>query len=151
MAVAICLMFEEQALCRALARAPSRIDELRQFLSFAGRALDVFGGWTGDIPASAVIPTDLATLRRAAADPRGALLVVAHLGNVDLSRAVLDPATRPFTHQEHARLGGHVRPLARETEVVAPLIEPAPPGTVRVDGMAARNWEEDEILVMRPG
>ena len=91
---------------RALGRPPTRREKLRHFLSFAGRALDVFAGWTGDIPASALIPTDPVTLRRVAADPRGALLVVAHLGNVDLSRAVLDPATRArltvLTHTRHS-------------------------------------------------
>ncbi len=93
-------------LTRAFGHPATWRQGLRHFMCFAGRALDVFGGWTGRIPPSAVTATDPETLRSAAADPRGALVVVAHLGNVDLSRAVLDPAMRSrlkvLVHTRHA-------------------------------------------------
>lgn len=78
----------------------------QHFMSFAGRAVDTFIGWTGRMPADAVRPgrvTDLAEAERA---PNGALFIVAHLGNVDLARALLDDATRRrllvLVHTRHA-------------------------------------------------
>ena len=93
-------------LARAFGRPAAPRQVLRHFMSFAGRILDVFGGWTGQIPPSAVIATDPESLARISRDPRGALLIVAHLGNADLSRAVLDPKTRArlkvLVHTTHA-------------------------------------------------
>ncbi|MBI3503630.1 MAG: glycosyltransferase family 2 protein [Proteobacteria bacterium] len=93
-------------LARALGRPATWREALRHFMSFAGRVLDVFGGWTGRIPPSAVIATDPEFLKRASADPQGALVVVSHLGNVDISRATLDPGMRArlkvLVHTRHA-------------------------------------------------
>lgn len=87
-------------------RQPSFLDGYRHFLSFAGRALDTFIGWAGGMPPDAVRPAEVEALRDAAADPRGAVFIVAHLGNVDLSRALLDEATRRrllvLVHTRHA-------------------------------------------------
>ncbi|AWK86261.1 glycosyltransferase family 2 protein [Azospirillum thermophilum] len=87
-------------------RRPTPLDGFRHFLSFAGRALDTFAGWTGWLGPDAVQPGEVGALREAAAQDRGALFIVAHLGNVDLSRAVLDAATRRrllvLVHTRHA-------------------------------------------------
>ena len=85
-------------------RAPTPLDGYRHFLAFAGRALDTFAAWTGG--AGPVVADDPEALRAVAADPRGALFIVSHHGNVDLSRAVLDEATRRrlllLVHTRHA-------------------------------------------------
>ncbi len=91
---------------RGEARRPTALDGYRHFLSFAGRALDTFAGWTGRLGPDAVRPVAVEALQEAAARPQGALFIVAHVGNVDLSRAVLDDATRRrllvLVHTRHA-------------------------------------------------
>jgi predicted LPLAT superfamily acyltransferase len=87
-------------------RQPGFIDGYRHFLSFAQRSLDTFIGWAGAMPPDLVQPHDPSALQAAVSDPRGALVIVAHLGNVDVSRAVLDPKTRErmliLVHTRHA-------------------------------------------------
>jgi predicted LPLAT superfamily acyltransferase len=100
-----------QFLERAFAAAgdtgrPDRLDGLRHFMRFAERILDTFVAWTGGMRQDAVEPADPAALAAFTADPRGGVLIVGHLGNTDLSRALLDPATRDrllvLMHTDHA-------------------------------------------------
>lgn len=85
---------------------PGFLDGYRHFLSFAGRALDTFIGWTGQMPPETIQPGKVDDLKDAIADPHGALIIVSHLGNADLSRALLDDATRDrlaiLVHTHHA-------------------------------------------------
>ncbi|MBK8158052.1 MAG: hypothetical protein IPK59_04465 [Rhodospirillaceae bacterium] len=89
-------------------------------MSFAARALDTFRGWIGDTPADAVRLGKVDDLRAAEKMPGGALFLIAHLGNVDLARALLDEETRQrllvLVHTRHAenfnRLLRHHRPAA---------------------------------------
>lgn len=91
---------------RATGRSPSAWAVYRHFMSFAARAVDSFRAWTGGIRTGTVVTDTPDALASLAADPRGALLVVAHLGNVDLARALLDEATRArltiLVHTHHA-------------------------------------------------
>jgi len=93
-------------LSRATGKAPSLWGIYRHFMSFAARAVDSFRAWTGGIPPGAVVTDTAEALARLAADPSGAVLVVAHLGNTDLARALLDDATRArltiLVHTRHA-------------------------------------------------
>lgn len=93
-------------LTRARGRPPSRLDIYRHFMSFAERGVDSVRAWTGAIPATAISTNTPDALDRLVAEPGGALLVVAHLGNVDLARAMLDAATRArltiLVHTRHA-------------------------------------------------
>jgi predicted LPLAT superfamily acyltransferase len=85
---------------------PGWWDGYRHFLSFARRALDSFIAWTGRMPADAVVAMEVAALEEAKAQPRGAIFIVSHHGNVDVSRALLDPKTRQrvvvLMHTRHA-------------------------------------------------
>jgi predicted LPLAT superfamily acyltransferase len=87
-------------------RPPDWRDGYRHFLSFACRALDSFIAWIGRIPADAVVPVEVAALEEAKAQPRGAVFIVSHHGNVDISRALLDAGTRQrvvvLMHTRHA-------------------------------------------------
>ena len=87
-------------------RPPGWWDGYRHFLSFARRALDSFVAWMGRMPADAVRPMEVAALEEAKAQPRGAIFIVSHHGNVEVSRALLDPGTRRrvvvLTHTRHA-------------------------------------------------
>lgn len=100
-----------QFLTRAFAaagipRAPGFRDGLRHFMTFTGKVIDSFAGWIGGIPADRILPRETAALDLAMADPRGALFIVSHLGNVDLARALLDEPTRRrlliLVHTKHA-------------------------------------------------
>jgi predicted LPLAT superfamily acyltransferase len=84
----------------------SRLLGFRHFMSFAGRAVDVFIGWTGRMSSDAVRPGRVSDLAEAEQSPSGALFVVAHFGNVDLARALMDDVTRKrllvLVHTRHA-------------------------------------------------
>ena len=85
---------------------PTLLDGYRHFLSFAARALDTFIAWTGGMPAGAMVRADGGLFDVAAADGRGALFIASHLGNAELSRALLDARTRAritvLVHTRHA-------------------------------------------------
>lgn len=100
---------------RALGRRPSFRQVFRHFLSFAGRAVDTLGAWIGAIGRDAIRVETPDVLARAAADGRGALIIVSHLGNVDLARATLDAATRSrLTVLVHTRNAANYNRLLRE-------------------------------------
>lgn len=102
-------------LTRALGR-PARFSEVcRHFAAFAGRAVDTFGAWIGAIRRDTVTIDTPDLLARTSQDRRGALFVVAHLGNVDLSRATLDAETRArLTILVHTRHAANYNRLLRE-------------------------------------
>jgi len=91
---------------KGVPRLPGWWDGYRHFLSFAGRALDTFAAWTGGVKAGAVEPAEVDALRVAEASSQGAVFIVAHVGNVDLSRALLDDTARRrllvLVHTRHA-------------------------------------------------
>jgi predicted LPLAT superfamily acyltransferase len=84
------------------------LNGLRHFMSFAGRAVDTFIGWTGRMRPDAVRPGKVADLEVAERSATGALFIIAHLGNVDLARALLDDVTRDrllvLVHTRHAEM-----------------------------------------------
>ncbi len=75
-------------------RPPSPIDVFCHFLDFAEKGLETFAAWTGRIGASRIRTDDGALIAEMQASGRGALFIVSHLGNVDLSRASLDGTRR---------------------------------------------------------
>lgn len=93
-------------------RSPGFVDGYRHFASFAGRTLDAFAAWTGGIGADSIASGDTIALDQAKADPRGALFIVAHLGNIEATRALLDERTRKrlvvLVHNRHARNYGRI-------------------------------------------
>ena len=95
--------FRERALARA-GRRPRFGDGLRHMLDFAAKAVEVAGAWRGDVAADRLEIVDQAALQRAASG--GAVLIVSHLGNVEISRALLPRETRRritvLQHTAHA-------------------------------------------------
>ncbi len=94
-------------LCRAgpVAR-PGWRDGWRHFRSFAQKVIETFAAWMdGPSPGKTEL-TDTAEIDAVARSGRGILMVVSHLGNAELSRAVLDPAHRArivlLVHTRHA-------------------------------------------------
>lgn len=100
---------------RVLGRPARFADGFRHFRDFASRALDAFAAWKGAIPPAAMEIATPETLAEAAATRRGALLVVSHHGNAELSRALMDPNLRArltvLVHTRHAE--NYNRLLAR--------------------------------------
>lgn len=95
-----------QFLGRVLKRQPRGWECYRHTLDFAIRAVDTIAAWSGRLPAAALRVDDPDTLAAAAADPKGAVLVVCHHGNAELARALMDPALRQrltvLVHTRHA-------------------------------------------------
>ncbi len=113
-------------LARANARKglppPSWRDGLRHYMRFAAKALDTFIAWADPERTGPIAVDGAEELSRLVAEGRGALLIVSHLGNSELSRAQL--ATRfekdinVLLHTKHAvrynRLIRSVRPDAAD-------------------------------------
>jgi len=95
-----------QFLTRALKRPPNVVEGYRHFMNFAMRALDVFIAWTGGMPSDVIETIDPQGFAEMSNDPRGGLIVVSHLGNVNLAHALLDENARAritvLTHTRHA-------------------------------------------------
>lgn len=92
---------------RALGR-PARVAELcRHFLGFAARSIDTVQAWAGALTPDRIKVETPAALHGLVHDPRGAIIIVAHHGNVEVARAVLDPEVRArlviLVHTVHAR------------------------------------------------
>lgn len=96
----------KQFLTKVLKHSPTFNELFRHQMNFALKTLDVFRAWVGDMTTTCVTPTHPTELTALSHDPRGALIVVAHLGNVDVARAVLDKSTRErltvLVHTRHA-------------------------------------------------
>lgn len=105
---------------RVFNRPPTRVEGWRHAMDFAARALDTVAAWSGALPAGCVVPTDPDALAAAVADPRGAVLIVSHHGNAELSRALMAPELRHrltvLVHTRHAenfnRILAELRPEA---------------------------------------
>ncbi len=96
----------QQFLTRALKRPATFIEGYRHFMNFTMRALDVFIAWTGGIASDALEIMNPKSFAEIDEDPRGGVIVVAHLGNVNLAHALLDRKAREriviLAHTKHA-------------------------------------------------
>jgi len=119
-------------LMRALGRPPTFAEQFRHFMTFAGRSVDSFAAWIGAVPRDAVTTADPSVLEAAIKDPRGAVMVIAHMGNVDLARALLPSETRArltlLVHTRHAvhynRVMSEYRPEAAMNMIQVTAIGP---------------------------
>lgn len=88
-------------------KPPTRRDTHLHFRSFAEKALDVFIAWLDPRQIGAVTLASPDLVERANADKRGALLIVSHHGNAELSRACFggdfQHAIHPLVHTRHAQ------------------------------------------------
>ena len=96
----------KEFLVRALKRAPTFLETYQPFMNFSMRALDVVAAWNGSLPSDIIRAADADKVAAILDDTRGGLLVVSHLGNVDVMRAFMDPRTRKrvtiLVHTLHA-------------------------------------------------
>jgi len=93
-------------LTRLHGRPVGQLAALPLIFAFASRALESVAAWAGQIPLTALQPTDPAALATMIADPAGGVLVVSHHGAVELARALAAPALRDrltvLVHTRHA-------------------------------------------------
>jgi len=97
---------------RVAARAPESGlnagagDSVRHFQAFATAMIDKLGAWQGKIGAEQVDMINTAPLRKVLESGRGALLIGAHLGNLEVSRAISevrpDVRLNVLVHTHHA-------------------------------------------------
>lgn len=116
-------------------RRPRWSDGLRHSLGFAQRTVDTFIGWVGGVDGNGIELVDQAEIERVMAGGRGIMLIVSHLGNVELSRASLDDAARSritlLVHTRHAE--NYARLLRRfrpEAAIDTFQVTEVNPGTV---------------------
>jgi predicted LPLAT superfamily acyltransferase len=86
---------------------PGWFGTFKHSFGFARKTVDTFAAWLGGVAPASVVAIDKSTLDRAAADGQGILLIVSHLGNIEISRALLDDAQRSrikiLVHTVHAQ------------------------------------------------
>ena len=84
----------------------SALDTLRHFFDFSTRAIDVFRAWTGSLPKGCLSIDAPDMLRQAMEEKRGAVIIVSHHGNAEISRALLPPDLQArltiLVHTRHA-------------------------------------------------
>jgi len=89
-----------------LPREPNRRDALRHFFRFSQAALDKVAAWQGEDLGHLVEPGELADLDRAVRERSGALVIGAHLGNLEMCRALAARAghrsINAVVHSAHA-------------------------------------------------
>lgn len=92
---------------RVLERPATLRDSLRHHAAFARMAVDRFAGWTAPKTLPPIDFPQKPDLDREMAAGKGALLLVSHLGNIDITRAVLHQPEGPritvLVHTRHAQ------------------------------------------------
>src|SRR5690606_105073 len=133
-----------------LARAPDRRMTYRHLYQFGVTVLERIGAWTGEIKRSDVDFPGRALLHEQRRGGRGGVLLVAHLGNVEMCRGLIDGATDPkmnvlvFTRhaQRINRLMQQVNPRANVELIQVDAI--GPDTTLRL----AEKIERGEFVVI---
>jgi len=95
-----------------LARPPGWLTSYRHFYNFALSGLDKFAAWSGDVPVSKLRTEDRASFDEVVGNPKGALLLSAHVGNPELILALaqfnLDREVLVLMNTAHARRFGEM-------------------------------------------
>ncbi len=107
-------------LTRALGRKARFWEGYRHFLNFSYRTLDGFIAWLGHIPDSALEEAPGSMLSTIREDPKGALIIISHIGNTEVASALMDKGLRDrlimlvHTHQSqnYQRVMREIQPAA---------------------------------------
>jgi predicted LPLAT superfamily acyltransferase len=113
--------------------APTWWDSLRHYMSFATKALDTFIAWSVPQRCWPVAVNGAEELDRLAAEGKGVLLIVSHLGNSELSRARLSErfhkSINVLVYTQHAALYNRivkaVRPDVEDHTIQVTEVGPA--------------------------
>jgi predicted LPLAT superfamily acyltransferase len=112
---------------------PTWRDGLRHYMSFATKALDAFIAWSAPQQLGPVAVVGADGLDRLAAEGKGVLLIVSHVGNSELSRASLSERFQRninvLVYTQHAALYNRivkaVRPDVEEHTIQVTDVDPA--------------------------
>jgi predicted LPLAT superfamily acyltransferase len=126
---------------------PGWIATLQHSFGFARKTVDTFVAWVGGLDPSAVCAIDKSTLDRVNASGQGLLLIVSHLGNIEVSRALLDDAQRSriklLVHTRHAenfaRILQRFRPDAMADTIQVTEMDPGTMITLK-EAIERGNW-----------
>jgi predicted LPLAT superfamily acyltransferase/glycosyltransferase involved in cell wall biosynthesis len=92
---------------KGIERTPGWTDTFWHLFGFAQKTVDTFAAWMGGVDPKIVEVADPATLASVTASGQGIVLIVSHLGNIDISRALLDDTQRSriklLVHTLHAQ------------------------------------------------
>jgi predicted LPLAT superfamily acyltransferase len=88
-------------------REPGWLDTFRHSFGFARKTVDTFAAWMGSLDPAIVETADRQTLDSVIASGQGILLIVSHLGNIEISRALMKDDERSriklLVHTLHAQ------------------------------------------------
>lgn len=91
---------------RGIEYQPGWFATFKHAFGFARRTVDTFAAWVGGIDERSMVAADKREPDVVARSGQGILLIVSHLGNIDISRALLDDAQRSrikvLVHTIHA-------------------------------------------------
>lgn len=114
---------------------PGWIDTFRHSFGFARKTVDTFAAWMGGIDPAIIEVVDPQTLDSVTACGQGILLIVSHLGNIEISRALLDDGQRSriklLVHTLHAQNFARILQQFRPESVVDTIqVTELNPGTM---------------------
>jgi len=125
---------------------PIWVDSFRHFFGFACKTVDLFAAWMGGISPAKIETeaSDRRTLDNVNASGEGILLIVSHLGNTEISRALLNDSQRSriklLVHTRHAENFMHILQRFRPEALVDTIqVTEVNPGTI----MALKDVIED--------
>ena len=85
---------------------PGWLATFKHSLGFARKTVDTFAAWLGGIDPATIVAADKRAPDSLAESGQGILLIVSHVGNIEISRALLDDAQRArikiLVHTVHA-------------------------------------------------
>lgn len=94
---------------------PTILTSFRHFLTFSGKILDSLGSWIGALPPNSIRLGNQDEADDIHRDPRGALIIISHLGNNDVSRIMLQGSRkRRLTVLVHTRNAENYNVLAEK-------------------------------------
>jgi predicted LPLAT superfamily acyltransferase len=114
---------------------PGWIDTFRHSFGFARKTVDTFAAWMSGIDPAIIEVVDSQTLNSVTACGQGILLIVSHLGNIEISRALLDDGQRSriklLVHTLHAQNFARILQQFRPESVVDTIqVTELKPGTM---------------------
>lgn len=117
---------------RGIEYQPGWFATFKHAFGFARRTVDTFAAWVGGIDERRMVASDKREPDLVAHSGQGILLIVSHLGNIDISRALLDDAQRSrikvLVHTIHAEKFARVlrefRPDAMGSTIQVTDIDP---------------------------
>jgi predicted LPLAT superfamily acyltransferase len=126
---------------------PGWFATFKHALTFARKTVDTFSAWLGGISGPSVVVDDRSGLTALAQSGEGIMLIVSHVGNIEISRALLDDALRArikvLVHTIHAEKFARILRMFRPDAMSDTIqVSDVDPGTILVlrDAIERGDW-----------